>query len=1052
MKKLQVFIIILLISSVHLAAQSTQIFKQYDKNFATAMYLYGKEHYGTAQKMFENIANDAKYENSAFKDDALYYASQCALKLFNKDAEYLIEKFINEHPESYNINDAYFQMGNHQFLKKRYPNALKYYAKVDRLSLSKEANSEYFFKMGYSHYARKDYDKASKMFYEIKDEDSFYAPLAEYFYSHIKYMNQQYQTALIGFQNIENNEWFSAIVPFYITQIYYMQEKYDEIIEYAPKVLEKENSSRLGEVNKILGVAYYRTGNFAQAINYLENAYAEDSEKSDHDNYELGFAYYQTKQYNKALGFFQASIGAEDSLTQNAAYHLADCYVKLDRKKDAKLAFGTASKFKFDKNIREDALFNFAKISYELDLSPFNEALNAFNTFLNEFPNSNKVDEVYDYMVQAFLTTKNYQDALNIMDKMASKPPKIESAYQRIAYLRGLEHFIDANFDKALNFFNKSLNYEQYDSQIKALCHYWKAEVYYRQQNYNEAIKLYSQFIELPGAVRLDEFALAHYHLGYSYFQKKDYQNAGNWFRKYERLYAASEPDKIFNDAMNRIGDCYFISKQFGPATDYYKKSARIGIYDADYAMYQMALGYGGQKQHQEKIWSLTKLVNEHPNSIYSGYANFEIARTYNTMTQRPDSAINYYNYVVENYKGSAMVKSALSDLATIYFNDKNYADALDTYKELIAQYPNSDEARSAKEMIKTIYIELNQTENWVDYANSQGGDMVVSMSEQDSLNFMAAQRLYVNKDYEKALDALTKYLNNFPKGVYMVDAHFYKAELLNYFDRAEEALPSYEIVANSPSGMYTEESVLKTASLYFLDKNYSKALTYYSKLNRISQVKDNILIARLGILRCNYLIESWEDVVTAAHMLISTDKVSDEMIKEARYDEAKARYELKQWMQAYNVFSSLASEVQSYQGAEARYRMAEIQMKIGEDTIAENMIYDFAQMSSPHRFWLAKGFILLSDIFLQRNDLFQAKHTLKSVVDNYTDDADGIKDEAYNKLAEITEIEKAEEQTQKFLQLEIDMGGGNDGYDDLLNIEQVIDDNIKNEIEDDIE
>ncbi|MBP7462849.1 MAG: tetratricopeptide repeat protein [Bacteroidales bacterium] len=1030
--KTLIIVLFSFLSLADIAAQSTQIFQQPDDRFSTAKQLYDKGHYGAAQKMFEDFANNPGNEYSVYKDDALYYSSMCALKLFNKDAEYLIEQFIREHPESYNVNDAGFQMGNYQFLKKKYPNALKWYEQVDRLSLTPEENGEYFFKSGYCHYARKDYDKAAKAFYEIKDGQTFYAPLGEYFYSHIKYMNGQYQTALLGFQKLENHEWFAAIVPYYITQIYYMQEKYPEIIAYAPKVLKMENNERLAEVNRIIGEAYYRTGKYAEAIPYLENSYSTEGEKPDQDAYQLGYAYYKSGRYDKAAGYFESTIGAEDTLTQNAAYHLADCYLKLNRKKDAKLAFGTASKGKQNQAIREDALFNYAKISFELDLSPFNEALNAFNTFLNEYPQSKRVDEVYDYMLQAFLTTKNYQDALNIMDKMKSKPPKIEMAYQRIAYLRGLEHLIDLHYDNAVVYFDKSLKYKQYDPQIKALCDYWKAEVCYRQQKYDDAIALYKQFVETSGAVNLDEFTLAHYTLGYAYFKKKDYQNAGNWFRKYEKQFEG-EPDRVYNDAMNRIGDCYFITKQFESATDYYKKSAMLGVFDADYAMYQMALGYGGQKRHQEKLWSLRKLVNEYPNSSYSGFANFEIARTYNTMLHQPDSAIAFYKIVIDNYQGAAMVKPALSDLGTIYFDQKRYPEALETYKNLIAQYPNSDEARSAKDMIKTIYIELNQTENWVDYANSQGGDMVVSMNEQDSLMFLSAQRLYVNQEYEKALDALKKYLEKFPKGVYSVEAHFYTAELLNYFKKPAEALPSYEIVANAPTGMYTEESTLKAASLHFLDKNYAKALVFYTKLNQVSQNKSNVLIARLGVLRCNYLLEKWDDVVLASQLLIGTDKVTDEMIREARYDEAKARYNLKQWMQAYNIFSSLATEVKSYEGAEARYRMAEIQLKIGQDTLAENMIYEFAQMSSPHRYWLAKSFILLSDIFLQRNDLFQAKHTLKSVLDNYTDDKDGIKDEAFTKLAEITEMEKSEEQTQKFLKMEIDMGGGNDGYENLI-------------------
>ncbi len=1030
--KIRVFVLFLALHAALITtAQTTQIYVQPDAKYATALQLYNKGHYGAAQKIFESFATSQGYETTIYNDDAKYYVSMCALKLFNKDAEYLITRFIREHPESYNVNDANFQMANYQFLKKSYPKALKWYEKVDRLNLNAAENSEYFFKMGYCHFARKDYDKAAKSFYEIKDSETFYGPLSEYFYSHIKYMNGQYQTALLGFQKIEKHDWFADIVPFYITQIYYLQDKYAEIIDYAPGLLVKSESDRWSEVSRIIGEAYYRTEKYAEAIPYFEKGFGSDRDIMETDAYQLAYSYYRSGQYNKAIPYFEGTMRGNDTLVQNAAYHLADCYLRADRKKDAKNAFGTAARYKTNPSIREDALFNFAKISYELDYSPFNEALNAFNTFLNEFPNSDRVDEAYDYMLQAFLTTKNYQDALNIMDKMKTKPPKIEQAYQRIAYLRGLEHFIDQRFDQSISFFDKSLKYGHYDSQIKALCNYWKGEAFFRQEKYDNAINQFKQFTETPGAVSIDEFATAHYNLGYAYFKKKDYQNAGNWFRKFEKAYTG-EPDKIYNDAMNRIGDCFFISKQFEQATDYYKKSALLGFYDSDYAMYQMAMGYGGQKKHQEKIWSLTKLVRDFPSSSYAGFANFEIARTYNTMLHKPDSAVMYYKTVINNYQGAIMVKTALSDLATIYFNQKKYNDALETYKQLIALFPNSDEARAAKEMIRNIYIEMNDTDAYVEYANSQG-DIVVSVTEQDSLMFLSAQKLYANQEYSKALESLNKYLEKFPRGGYNIDAHFYKAELLNYFGKPDEALPSYETVAKAPAGMYTEESILKSATILYTNKSYQSALDYYVRLEKISQNKNNILISRHGQLRCNYILEKWNDVISSAQKLINTDKVSEEMIKEARYNEAKARYHQEQWMQAYNLFSSLATEVKSTEGAEARYRMAEIQLKIGQDSLAESMIYEFAQMSSPHRYWLAKSFMLLSDIFLGRNDLFQAKHTLKSILDNYTDETDGIKDEAFNKLAEITEMEKAEEQTNKFLKMEINTGNDNSGYDKLI-------------------
>ncbi|MDY0160461.1 MAG: tetratricopeptide repeat protein [Bacteroidales bacterium] len=1028
-------VLLLIIISLNALSQSSLKYNSTHLDYDRAVMLYEKGHYSPAQKIFAKIVGMQGEEYSSYRDDAEYYHALCAINLFNMDAEYLIEHFINSNPESYNSNDAAFELANYQFQKKKYRRALEWYEKVDRLSLSPEANNEYWFKLGYCHFARKDYDKASKAFYEIKDKQGFYNPLAEYFYSHIKYMNGQYQTALLGFQELEDNSLFANIVPYYIIQILYLQDKYEEIMSYAPPMLEKVSGERTAEISRIIGDAYYKTDNFDEAIVYLEKSYDIVKNTSDLDVYQLAYAYYRTQNYNRAAELFQDIGSIDDTLSQNASYHLADCYVRLGNKKSAQLAFASAARIDYNPEISEDALFNFAKLSFELDYTPFNEAIKAFNQYINKYPNSERLDEAYEYLLQAFVNTKNYKGAIDVIEKIQHRTPKIDEAYQRICYLRGLELFINLKYNEAVKMFDKSLSYAQYNSKIEAYCIYWKAEANYRQEDFNKAIKLYTEFLESRGAVNTSEFATAHYNLGYAYFMQKKYNEAGNWFRKYEKQYKG-EPNKAVNDALNRIGDCYYINRDYAPATDYYKKSALMGIFDADYALYQMGLAYGGQKKPQEKVWSLTRLVDEHPKSEYIGYAYYEIGKTYSTMLQNPDSAVVYLQHFSQNYPNSPQVKIALADLGSIYYNKRQFDKALATYKSIIANYPNSEEASVANDMIKTIYVEMNDPDAYIDYANTEVPGMIVTPNEQDSITYVSAKKLYLEKDYENALKSFEKYVNKFPDGKYSLDANFYLAELLFYFERPEDALESYKFVADRPVDMYTEESTLKTAGILYEIENYNDALKYYRQLEQIAQKKNNKLIARIGIMRCTHNLGMYEELITACEVVIETDKVEQEVIREANFKKANAYYQLERWMPAYNLYLSLSTEVTSYQGAEAKYRQAEIMYKMGRDTLAEEIVYEFAGLNSPHAYWMAKAFMLLSDIFYDRDDYFQAKHTLQLVLDNYANETDGIKDEARDKLAVILDAEKAKQDADEFLKMSFDEEE-NDEYDKLIGDEE---------------
>ncbi|MGM0649520.1 MAG: tetratricopeptide repeat protein, partial [Bacteroidota bacterium] len=761
------FLLIILFSGVPVLAQQTLHYDNRQADFNAAMELYEQKKYSAAQKAFNEFAVRGSHDDALLREDAKYYAAMCAMKLHNRDVQYLIETFIFEHPENPRINQASFQLANHYYDEKKFGAAIKWYDKVDKLSLPHEQLSEYFFKTGFCHYARKEYNKADKAFYEIKDVEDFYGPLAKYYYSHIKYLKKQYQTALEGFEDLSEHALFVKIVPFYITQIYLLQEKYDEIIEYAPPLLEKIESERTAEIARIIAEAYYQNKNYSKALEYFKKYENNVDEINDVEYYQIGFTYYRTKDYKNAASYLQEVIGVEDSLTQNAAYHIGMCYVNLGNKNKAKTAFGIATQNDFDEEISEDALFNYAKLCFELDYSPFNEAINSFQRFIDNYPESARIDDAYDYLLQAVLSTKNYEEALKIIKDIPNPTPEIHEAHQRLAYFRAMEYFADMDMENAIEYLDKSLEYKKYSSKFRALAYYWKADALYRQKKYDAVIELLNTFLRTKGTIGLEEYGKAHYNIAYAYFKQKNYKEAGIWFRKYEDHIGEDDASKMLCDAWNRTGDCYFVNSQFASALDYYDKTTKSCSYDADYAYYQKALSQGRLKQYKPKIQSLVAMQQQYPETTYKSSAFYEIARTYHSNIENADSAIYYYNKYVEKYPRGVKMKSTLSALANLYYNKNQLNKSLDTYKDIVAKFPGTNEAVNALEMIKNISVEMNNPDFYVDYIEEEGIDTDISDFEKDSLKFKSAEKLYRNNEIPRAIKAFESYLESYPNGTY---------------------------------------------------------------------------------------------------------------------------------------------------------------------------------------------------------------------------------------------------------------------------------------------
>lgn len=996
---------ILFFSLTSLFAQKPHALETIDSEYKTALDLYQKQKYGAAQHHFLNVLAAHQDRDSEWKTDAEYYAALCAVELFNEDAEYLIVQFIRNHPESPKTKLALFELARFEYQNKNYRAAVRHFEGVDRMVLSEEQLAEFYFKSGYSQFMIGNMEKASLAFFEIKDINTAYTAPAIYYYAHIAYSQENYETALREFRRLTEDENFSPIVPFYIVQILYLQKNYDEILEYAPPLLETATPGRAIEIEKFIGDAYHKKQLYREAIPHLEKYLAESRTVTRDDRYQLGFSYYQVGEFEKAAQLFERATGSNDLLSQNAYYLLADCYIRTERKDMARMAFSSASKMDFDDAIKEDALFNFAKITYELSYSPFNEAIRALNQYIEEYAHSDRIDEAYEFLMQAYLNTRNYKEALESLNKIQEKSDRIKSAYQRVAFYRGLELFSNLKFDEAVDHFDLSLEYGAFDNTIKARAQYWRGEAYYRLNDFEMAFDDYVEFIGLPGAFETIEYQVAHYNLGYIYFSEKEYSEALSWFRKYLNL-AGDTKSKMMGDALNRVADCYFIQSDYQTALSFYQRAIDLGLSGSDYAMFQKGIILGVTNQHQEKIRILTSLLENIPASAYVDDALFERGKSYVTI-ENYNRAIEDYTTIIDELENSSYVPKAIVQLGLVYYNMNRNNDAIRWFTQAVENYRGTEEAQNALAGLKNVYVDMNDVDQYFTYVRNLGEEVTVSVAEQDSLTYIAGENLYMAGNCERAVETLNRYIERFDQGSFLLNAHFYKAECEMKLGNVDEALKSYTYVVESSRSLFTEPALVAASGINYRQGKLPEAIEQYAYLEEIAELPNNLLIARMGLMRSFYLRDNYNNTIDAAKKLLTSDKITDEMAREAYFKIAKSHYALGQMDQAQSNFRRVASEIKSVEGAESKYRVAEICFLKEQYEKAEQEINQFLELNTPHPYWMAKIFILDADIKVRQEDYFEAKHLLQAIIDYYEEPNDGIIEEASRKYNNILELEQ---------------------------------------------
>lgn len=1005
MKAVRIYLLALLALGgfANAVAQKTQIYLDNERALKEGVDLYQRELYADAQSVLLQIIKSKEPISQAARSQADYYYAACAVELFHNNAEYLMKQFIQKYPESDKAVQAYFQLGKLYFRTPDYKNALAALKKTDVFLLDKRQFFEYYYKLGYSYYNEQELDQAHQAFNEVKNrkqKENLYQEPAKYYSAHIFYEKGNLENALNEFLELKDSKAFGKIVPFYIAQVYYRQQKYEETIEYATPIADTLKSDRLASIYRILAESHYELKHFSDAVKYFENYMSTGKGMDREANYHLGLSYYFTNNCAKAVRYLENASSAQDSLSQSAYYYAADCYIKQGEKMKAIDALKLSYSLDFNPKISEEALYNFSLLSYELGYNPYNQAIDAINLYIQKYPNSIKLNDAYELLVDIYMQTNNYEKALESLARIKNKNSKLKFAEQRIYLFRGIELFNAKDYEGAIQHFEKTIA-NNLDSKVTAEAKFWKADANYQLGLFKSSAADYNDFLNSAGAKDLKQYNDAYYNLAYAQIKLKNYSQALVELRAF--VQTEVKDSRKLNDAYLRMGDCAFMAKNYEKAVEYYEKAIQLNKIQTDYAMLQKGIILGLQRRQQDKVQILEKASTDFPNSNYRNEINYELGLAYTVLNQNQNATRSFLK-VVEDKRNNEYNAKAYLQLALIYFSADNYDEALVWNKRTVTEFPNTSYSNVALLNIRNIYIEQNRLAEYRTYIENVPSASVTQGSL-DSATFEAARKDINGGICDKIIPKMTDYLSNFPNGIFYAEANYNLADCYVKNKAYDLAIPAFEkIIEKQGKSLYDEDALVRVGDLYIFYKDWSNAIRVYELLRTQASTSDNLQLAEKQLMRSYFQSKNYERAASYANTVLTHEKIGDALLEETNYILANSYFFVSDYDQADKFYKKFVAKTSSFYYPEAAYRVGEIMTFRGEYKEAEKHLRTAIKSMGSQPEWMAKTFILLSDIYISLGNTMEAKAVLQTLLNNY--EGEELLNVAQQKMDRILAIE----------------------------------------------
>lgn len=925
-------------------------------------------------------------------EDADFYIAMSNARLGKADAVALLKYFLWRYPQSPRCPAAMLAIGNLRMDAESYGEAIEIFDCIDVDALDSSSSEELRYNLGFCLLKRGELDRALPLFQSLSGSKR-YSSGARFYEGYIAYSKGDYRRAADLLKDADRSKAPGNMADYYLSQIYFLDRDFSRASSSAKHLMDLDVDSRFKtEATRIAGESQYNLGNDAEAVTLLRRYVSEAENPLPSAMYILGVADYRLGDYENAIARLTPVTDQKNAMGQSAYLFIGQALMQQSNWSAAMIAFENAYKMDYDRDVKETAFYNYAVARTEGGKVPFGSSVNTFEDFLRRFPDSRYAPKIREYIVTGYMTDNNYPAALASIESISRPSEKILKAKQQVLYTLGSRELSTGETASAIKHLRQAQGLRLYNAAIGAETDLWLGEALYADGQYDAAAQALNSAIanrSLSAANR----PIAIYDLGYARFSAKNYDEALSEFNRFVNS-STGVSSEMVADAYNRVGDCHYYNSDFSSASDAYQKSYSVNPGAGDYALFQSALMKGLSHDRNGKIAGLKAMIQRFPSSGLVPSALLEIGETYDEAGS-PDMTIETYSMLASRYPATQQGRQANLRMALAYLNNDNRDAAITTYKDLISSAPTSDEARQASENLKNIMAESGSLNEYAEFINSVPGATPVKEDEMERLAFRSAERDYLSNG---TTARLTEYLDRYPSGESRPEALACAIRANRASGNNDDALKyATEMVTTYPDNPLAPEALKAKADVELIQGKGMLALESYTRLEETASSPYMVSEARLGIIRTARDLGMNDRVIEAADRLLSSSTISAADRNEAKFARAHATALSGDTASAASQWRDMASNLDDINGTKAAFYLAQQEFDLGDLDAARKDTESLINSDTPHNYWLARAFILLSDINRAQGNTFEAEQYLQSLRENYP----GSESDIFNMISE---------------------------------------------------